>query len=119
MYILRCKNEAYYIGHTDNIDKRMSEHHLGLIDNCYTKKMRPVELIFLQDFSTRDDAFHAERQVKGWSRKKKASINARELGRNTKIKCIAKENMKSALILYPQFPLHSHWGPHRKNEDGD
>jgi len=74
VYILKCKNGAYYTGHTDNIDKRMSEHNLGLIDKCYTKKMRPVELIFAQDFSTRDDAFCAERQIKGWSRKKKEAL---------------------------------------------
>ena len=74
MYILKCKNGAYYVGHTDNIDKRISEHHQGLIESCYTKKMRPVELIFVQDFCTRDAAFHAERQVKGWSRKKKEAL---------------------------------------------
>jgi predicted GIY-YIG superfamily endonuclease len=74
LYILRCKNGSYYVGHTDNIDKRMSEHHLGLIDNCYTKKRRPVELIFLEVFSTRDDAFHAERQIKGWTREKKEAF---------------------------------------------
>jgi predicted GIY-YIG superfamily endonuclease len=74
VYILRCKNGEYYVGHTDNIDQRMSEHHQGLIENCYTKSRRPVELIFLQVFSTRDDAFHAERQIKGWSRKKKEAL---------------------------------------------
>lgn len=74
VYILKCKNGAYYVGHTDNIDKRMSEHHLGLIDKCYTKKMRPIQLIFLQLFDTRDAAFHAERQIKGWSRKKKEAF---------------------------------------------
>jgi predicted GIY-YIG superfamily endonuclease len=64
----------YYIGHTDDIDQRMSEHNLGLINNCFTKNKRPVELVFLQDFPTRDAAFHAERQIKGWSRKKKEAF---------------------------------------------
>jgi len=74
LYILKCINGAYYVGHTDNIDQRMSENNLGLIGNCYTKNKRPVELVFLQDFPTRDAAFHAERQVKGWSRKKKEAF---------------------------------------------
>lgn len=74
VYILKCKNGQYYIGHTDNIDQRMSQHHQGLIEECYTLKRRPVELIFLQLFSTRDEAFHAERQIKGWSRKKKEAL---------------------------------------------
>ncbi len=74
VYILKCKNGQYYIGHTDNIDQRMSQHQQGLIEKCYTLKRRPVELIFLQVFSTRDEAFHAERQIKGWSRKKKEAL---------------------------------------------
>ena len=74
MYILKCVNGAYYIGHTDNIDKRMSEHNLGLINGCYTKNKWPLKLVYLEVFSTRDDAFHAERQVKGWSRGKKEAF---------------------------------------------
>jgi|SRR4030095_10537888 putative endonuclease len=74
MYILKCINGAYYVGHTDNIDQRMSEHNLGLISSCYTKNKRPVQLVFLQDFPTRDSAFNAERQIKGWSRKKKEAF---------------------------------------------
>jgi predicted GIY-YIG superfamily endonuclease len=74
LYILKCADGAYYIGHTDNIEQRLSEHHLGSISNCYTKTRRPLELVFLQDFPTRDAAFHAERQIKGWSRKKKEAF---------------------------------------------
>jgi putative endonuclease len=74
VYILKCKNGEYYIGHTDNTDQRMSEHNLGLIEKCYTQRRRPVKLMFLQVFSTRDDAFHAERQIKDWSRKKKEAL---------------------------------------------
>ena len=74
LYILKCVNGAYYIGHTDNIEQRMSQHNLGSISNCYTTDKRPLELVYLENFSTRDDAFHAERQVKGWSRKKKEAF---------------------------------------------
>jgi predicted GIY-YIG superfamily endonuclease len=76
LYILRCKNGAYYVGHTDDMQKRILEHHLGLMSNCYTKNLRPVELIFVQLFGTRDEAFSAERQIKGWSRKKKEAFMA-------------------------------------------
>jgi len=78
VYILKCKNGEYYVGHTDNIDQRMSQHHLGLIENCYTKSRRPVELMFFEVFSKRDDAFLVERQIKGWSRKKKEALIKRD-----------------------------------------
>src|SRR5438445_2969053 len=74
LYILKCVNNAYYVGHTDNIDQRMSQHNLGAINGCYTQSRRPLELVYLEVFSTRDDAFYAERQVKGWSRKKKEAF---------------------------------------------
>jgi predicted GIY-YIG superfamily endonuclease len=70
VYILRCNDGSYYVGHTDNIDKRISEHNLGLISG-YTKTKLPIELVYMSTFSTRDEAFMAERQIKGWSRKKK------------------------------------------------
>ncbi len=73
-YILKCANGAYYVGHTDNLEQRLSEHHLGAIKNCYTKDKRPLELMFVQNFQTRDEAFQAERQLKGWSRKKKEAF---------------------------------------------
>ena len=74
LYILKCRNGEYYIGHTDNLEQRMSEHNLGSINNCYTKNRRPLELVFYEVFPTRDDAFHAERQIKGWSRNKKEAF---------------------------------------------
>ena len=74
VYILKCKDNSYYTGHTDNIEKRISEHHLGLFKKSYAANRRPVTLVFLENFGTRDEAFSAERQIKGWSRKKKEAL---------------------------------------------
>jgi predicted GIY-YIG superfamily endonuclease len=69
MYILECKDKKYYVGHTDNIEKRLAEHNTGM--SHYTSNRLPVKLIYLEQFQTRDEAFVAERKIKGWSRKKK------------------------------------------------
>jgi predicted GIY-YIG superfamily endonuclease len=74
VYMLRCSDGSYYVGHTDNIEARISQHQQGLIKNCYTSTRLPVELVFHQDFSNRDEAFAAERKIKGWSRKKKEAL---------------------------------------------
>ena len=74
VYILKCRKGEYYVGHTDNIEQRLSGHNLGAIANCYTKHRRPLKLMCVQIFETRDNAFHAERQIKGWSRKKKEAL---------------------------------------------
>ncbi|EGW23107.1 GIY-YIG nuclease family protein [Methylobacter tundripaludum] len=74
VYILRCADSSYYTGHTDNLEKRIHEHHLGAITSCYTFKRRPLQLAFSQDFPTRIEALTSERQIKGWSRKKKEAM---------------------------------------------
>ena len=73
IYILRCSDNSYYVGHTDNIEKRISEHRFNQY-NCYTSKRLPIEVVFVQSFGTRDEAFIAERQIKKWNRHKKEAL---------------------------------------------
>jgi len=73
LYILLCKDQKYYIGHTDNIDKRLAEHQSGECGG-WTSLRLPVTLIFLQNFQTRDEAFVAERKIKKWSHIKKTAL---------------------------------------------
>ncbi|MFH1560683.1 MAG: GIY-YIG nuclease family protein [Chloroflexota bacterium] len=73
LYILQCSDGSYYTGHTDDLEKRVAAHQSGAISG-YTSARRPVQPVFVQDFPSRDEAFHAERQVKGWTRKKKEAL---------------------------------------------
>ena len=74
VYIFRCADGSYYTGHTDNLEKRINEHTTGAIVSCYTFKRRPLELVFSQEFTTREEALASELQIKGWSRKKKEAM---------------------------------------------
>ncbi len=74
VYILQCADDSYYTGHTDNLEKRIAEHRAGAITSCYTHKRRPLQLVFSQDFPTREEALASEQQIKGWSRKKKEAM---------------------------------------------
>jgi len=73
VYILRCADHSYYTGHTDNLEQRIGEHQNGLCGG-YTASRLPVELVFNQECTTREEALTAERQIKGWSRKKKEAM---------------------------------------------
>ncbi len=73
VYILRCADDSYYTGHPDNLEKRLAEHQSGIYDG-YTSARLPVTLVFSQEFSTRLEALICERQIKGWSRKKKEAM---------------------------------------------
>jgi predicted GIY-YIG superfamily endonuclease len=70
LYMLRCVDYSYYVGHTDNLDHRIAQHRAGEIAG-YAQNRRPVRLVFIQEFGTREEALTAERQLKGWSRAKK------------------------------------------------
>jgi predicted GIY-YIG superfamily endonuclease len=77
VYILRCSDGSYYTGHTDNLEDRISQHQVGSFGG-YTATRRPVKLVFAQECPTREEAFAAERQIKGWSRKKKEAMIGRD-----------------------------------------
>ena len=72
-YMLRCADKSYYVGHTDDLQARFGAHQSGLIE-VYTQTRRPVTLVWQQEFADRDEAFRAERQIKGWSRAKKEAL---------------------------------------------
>ncbi len=73
MYILLCANNCYYTGSTKNLEKRLAEHENGEGAN-FTKKHLPVKLVYLETFYRIDQAFYREKQIQGWSRKKKEAL---------------------------------------------
>jgi putative endonuclease len=73
VYILRCADDSYYTGHTDNLEKRLAEHQFGQYSG-YTSTRLPVTLVFSQEFSSREEVVVSEQQIKGWSRKKKEAM---------------------------------------------
>ncbi|HLB94174.1 MAG TPA: GIY-YIG nuclease family protein, partial [Candidatus Babeliales bacterium] len=73
VYILKCSDGSYYTGHTDDLEKRLSEHQNNFYP-CYTSKKLPVKLVYSQSFDSRDDAFISERKIKNWSRCKKEAL---------------------------------------------
>jgi putative endonuclease len=79
VYILKCSDKSYYTGITNNIERRLDEHNEGINDNAYTHDRRPVELVFTMEFNDVNEAIAFEKQVKGWSRKKKEAIIANNL----------------------------------------
>ncbi|MFW5706117.1 MAG: GIY-YIG nuclease family protein, partial [Bacteroidota bacterium] len=73
MYILECSDGSYYTGSTKNLELRLSQHQAGEGAN-HTKKRLPVKLVYFEEFDRIDKAFYREKQVQGWSRKKKEAL---------------------------------------------
>ena len=74
LYILKCADGSYYTGVTNNLERRLSEHENGDDPKSYTYNKRPVKLVFIEEFSDPHVAFAKEKQIKGWSRKKKEAL---------------------------------------------
>ena len=78
VYILRCSDGSYYVGSTrKSLEARVAEHNAGTFGG-YTAGLRPVTLVFHEEFDRILDAIAAERQVKGWSRAKKEALICRD-----------------------------------------
>ena len=86
-YILECADETLYTGHTNNIKFRLHEHNNGQVPG-YTMYRRPVKLVYLQEFKTRNQAFQFEHQIKNWSKAKKLALIEEN---QQKLKALAKK----------------------------
>ena len=71
--MLRCSDGSYFVRHTNGLEQRLAAHERGATGG-YTLSRRPVGLVFSDQFSTRREAFHRERQIKEWSRARKEAL---------------------------------------------
>ncbi|MEM8762587.1 MAG: GIY-YIG nuclease family protein [Bacteroidota bacterium] len=74
VYILRCKDDSYYTGITNNLVERFQQHQSGNNRYSYTFKRRPVVLEYCKEFDDVIEAIYFEKRLKGWSRAKKQAL---------------------------------------------
>lgn len=78
LYIIKCADESYYTGVTNNLELRLLQHNVGWVKDSYTYKRRPVELVFSEIFTDYNLCIEWEKKIKGWTRaKKEAFINGK------------------------------------------
>ncbi len=72
-YMLHCNGGKFYVGHTDDLQRRVAQHEMGYFPG-FTRDHLPVKLVWSQEFTTRHEARESERRLKGWSRAKKLAL---------------------------------------------
>ena len=77
MYILECVDGSYYTGSTTDLARRLEQHQRGE-GARHTAKRLSVKLVYCEFFDRVVDAFTREKQVQGWSRKKKEALVAED-----------------------------------------
>ena len=80
VYLLCCSNGSYYVGHTDDVSRRIEEHNAGK-EAEHTRKYRPVQLLYTEDFPSESEAIRREMQIKRWSAAKKEALISGDIQR--------------------------------------
>jgi putative endonuclease len=72
--MLLCADGSFYVGITNNVEKRLWQHNNGEDEASYTYERRPVRLVHVSEFRSVFDAIAWEKHLKGWSRAKKRAL---------------------------------------------
>ena len=108
VYLLRCADGTFYVGHTDDLQSRLRQHHDG--EHGYTATRKPLTLAWSGEFETREGALAFELQIKGWSRAKKEALMR---GDWDEVQRLAKSRGQAAGLRQAQ-PERSGMVPERK-----
>ncbi|MBI2517217.1 MAG: GIY-YIG nuclease family protein [Opitutae bacterium] len=73
VYILQSADGTYYVGQTRDLCERLRKHRLGL-GSKHTHDHAAPRLVYAELHSDLTTAIQRERQLKGWSRAKKAAL---------------------------------------------
>ncbi len=74
VYILLCSDNSYYTGVTNNLNRRVGEHFDSFGQNTYVSKRLPAKLVYSIACHDIKQAIAFEKQIKGWTRKKKIAL---------------------------------------------
>lgn len=72
-YIIKCSDGTFYTGWTTNVERRLNAHNAGK-GAKYTKTRRPVKLIYLEEFPTKEEAMSREYAIKQLTRIQKEKL---------------------------------------------
>ena len=70
VYLLRCADGTLYCGWSTDPERRLRQHQSGTASR-YTRRRRPVELVWSAECADRSDAMREEVRIKRLSRAEK------------------------------------------------
>jgi len=73
VYIMANETRMLYVGVTNDLERRVSEHKLKLLES-YTNRYNLTRLVYYEDMPDIRDAIAREKQLKSWRRGKKVAL---------------------------------------------
>ena len=74
MYILACADGSFYVGSTWDLERRLAQHNSADQGAAYTRRRRPMRLVYFEEGDRIDDAYAREKQIQGWGRAKRIAL---------------------------------------------
>ena len=74
-YMVRCSDGSLYTGYTNDLNNRIETHNSGR-GAKYTRSRLPVELVYFEEFSTKEEAMSREWHIKRLKRPQKEKLIA-------------------------------------------
>ncbi len=75
VYILRFSNNSLYIGQTNNLHQRLTDHkNKATRAPKFSKENGEFELTYQENYQTQLESMRREKQLKGWTRVKKEAL---------------------------------------------
>ena len=78
VYILSNDAHTLYVGYTKDMTRRFAEHKLHSDPQGFTSRYTFDRLVYIEVVLSEIDAQRREKQIKGWTRKKKIALIERE-----------------------------------------
>ena len=72
-YMLRCADNSFYIGYTNNLENRIKMHSSGR-GAKYTRARLPIELIYYEEYDSKTEAMSREASLKSLNRRQKINL---------------------------------------------
>lgn len=74
VYIVKCSDETFYTGVTNDLERRINEHNGSKLASKYTRARRPVILMYQEKYKTRSLAQKEESRIKNLNREGKQKL---------------------------------------------
>lgn len=73
VYMLRCRDGSLYTGWTNDLEKRLKAHNSGVASK-YTRTRLPAELVYFEEWESKEAAMSREWHIKRLTREEKLKL---------------------------------------------
>lgn len=103
VYILECADGTYYVGITNDLNRRILAHNNLPAGAKYTRGRRPVKLVFQEEYATKSEALKREAEIKSWKRTEKTDLVEQKPTAN-EIKYEVRVNRRAKRLRLTVYP---------------